>query len=109
MVFPAGSTPEEILRHHPSGIVLSNGPGDPEELPECVATVRSLYDKLPVLGICLGHQLLALAAGGETYKLPLWASRWKSSGHRYTFGQSDHDLPKPRLRRAGSFFKRFRV
>jgi len=70
MVFPAGSSPEEILRHHPSGIVLSNGPGDPEELPECVATVRSLYDKLPVLGICLGHQLLALAAGGETYKLP---------------------------------------
>jgi len=70
MVFPASSSPEEILRHHPSGVVLSNGPGNPEELPECVATVRSLYDKLPVLGICLGHQLLALAAGGETYKLP---------------------------------------
>jgi len=70
MVFPAGSSPEEILRHHPSGVVLSNGPGDPEELTDCVATVRSLYDKLPILGICLGHQLLALAAGGETYKLP---------------------------------------
>jgi len=70
MVFPAKSTAEDILRHRPSGVVLSNGPGDPEELPECVATVRSLYDKLPVLGICLGHQLLALAAGGKTYKLP---------------------------------------
>ncbi|OLN33386.1 glutamine-hydrolyzing carbamoyl-phosphate synthase small subunit [Desulfosporosinus metallidurans] len=70
MVFPAGSTPEEILRQRPSGVVLSNGPGDPGELLECVATVRRLYDKLPVLGICLGHQLLALAAGGATYKLP---------------------------------------
>lgn len=70
MVFPAGSTSEEILRQRPSGVVLSNGPGDPSELPEVVAAVRQLYDKLPVLGICLGHQLLALAAGGATYKLP---------------------------------------
>ena len=74
MVFPAGSTAEEILRQRPSGVVLSNGPGDPSELPEVVATVRRLYDQLPVLGICLGHQLLALAAGGATYKL--------SYGHR---------------------------
>ncbi|WP_088187653.1 glutamine-hydrolyzing carbamoyl-phosphate synthase small subunit [Desulfosporosinus sp. FKA] len=70
MVFPAGSTAEEVLRQRPRGLVLSNGPGDPSELPEVVAVVRQLYDKLPVLGICLGHQLLALAAGGETYKLP---------------------------------------
>ena len=70
MVFPARSTAEEILKNHPSGVVISNGPGDPEELPEGIATVRGLYDKLPILGICLGHQLLALAAGGSTYKLP---------------------------------------
>ncbi|AFM42598.1 carbamoyl-phosphate synthase small subunit [Desulfosporosinus acidiphilus SJ4] len=70
MVFPAGSTAEEILWQQPRGMVLSNGPGDPSELPEIVDTVRQLYSKLPVLGICLGHQLLALAAGGETYKLP---------------------------------------
>lgn len=70
MVFPARSTAEEILSHHPSGVVLSNGPGDPEELTEGITTVGELYDKLPILGICLGHQLLALAAGGKTYKLP---------------------------------------
>ncbi|EHQ91509.1 glutamine-hydrolyzing carbamoyl-phosphate synthase small subunit [Desulfosporosinus youngiae] len=70
MVFPARSTAEEILKNRPSGAVISNGPGDPEELPEGIATVRQLYDKLPILGICLGHQLLALAAGGKTYKLP---------------------------------------
>ncbi|SHH63005.1 carbamoyl-phosphate synthase small subunit [Desulfosporosinus lacus DSM 15449] len=70
IVLPARSTAEEILRHRPSGLVLSNGPGDPEELSEGIAMVRKLYDKLPVLGICLGHQLLALAAGGKTYKLP---------------------------------------
>lgn len=70
MVFPAGSAPEEILGQRPSGIVLSNGPGDPSELPEVVAAVRRLYTQRPVLGICLGHQLLALAAGGATYKLP---------------------------------------
>lgn len=69
MVFPARTKAEEILKNRPSGIVLSNGPGDPEELPEEIATVRKLYDKLPILGICLGHQLLALAAGGRTYKL----------------------------------------
>ena len=70
MVFPAGSKAQEILWHRPGGLVLSNGPGDPSELPEPVAVVRELYPKLPTLGICLGHQLLALAAGGETYKLP---------------------------------------
>ncbi|SDG12604.1 glutamine-hydrolyzing carbamoyl-phosphate synthase small subunit [Desulfosporosinus hippei] len=70
MVFPARTKAEEILKNRPSGIVLSNGPGNPEELTEEIATVQKLYDKLPILGICLGHQLLALAAGGKTYKLP---------------------------------------
>lgn len=69
-VFPATTSAQEILRSRPKALVLSNGPGDPSELPEVVATVRELLPKLPILGICLGHQLLALAAGGETYKLP---------------------------------------
>jgi carbamoyl-phosphate synthase small subunit len=52
------------------GILLSNGPGDPEPLYEQVETVRALVGRVPILGICLGHQLLALATGHETYKLP---------------------------------------
>lgn len=69
-VFPAWSRAEEILESSPRGIVLSNGPGDPSGLPEVVDTVRTLLPKLPIMGICLGHQLLALAAGGKTFKLP---------------------------------------
>jgi carbamoyl-phosphate synthase small subunit len=51
-------------------VLLSNGPGDPEPLKDEVATVSSLLGRVPILGICLGHQLLALAAGLETFKLP---------------------------------------
>lgn len=69
-VFPAWTKAREILQYHPQGLVLTNGPGDPGELPLIVETVRDLYPVLPTLGICLGHQLLALAAGGQTYKLP---------------------------------------
>lgn len=69
-VFPAWSSAEEILASSPRGLFLSNGPGDPSDLPELVSTVRTLLPKLPIMGICLGHQILALAAGGKTYKLP---------------------------------------
>ena len=52
------------------GVLLSNGPGDPEPLVDEVETVRALLGRVPILGICLGHQLLALATGHETFKLP---------------------------------------
>jgi carbamoyl-phosphate synthase small subunit len=67
-VFPHAATVREL--HAFDGILLSNGPGDPEPLHDEVETVRALLGRVPVLGICLGHQLLALATGHETYKLP---------------------------------------
>ena len=67
-VFPHDAAAGELLGY--DGVLLSNGPGDPEPLAEEIATVRSLLGRVPLLGICLGHQLLALAAGHATYKLP---------------------------------------
>ncbi|SCY51161.1 carbamoyl phosphate synthase small subunit [Alkaliphilus peptidifermentans] len=68
-VFPAYSTAMEILKINPDGILLSNGPGDPKDLPEITETIKELLNKKPVFGICLGHQLLSLALGGDTEKL----------------------------------------
>jgi carbamoyl-phosphate synthase small subunit len=67
-VFPHDVTADALLRF--DGVLLSNGPGDPEPLANEVAVVRELIGRVPLLGICLGHQLLALAAGHETFKLP---------------------------------------
>jgi carbamoyl-phosphate synthase small subunit len=67
-VFPATATADELARF--DGVVLSNGPGDPEPLTRQVQTVKALLGRVPVFGICLGHQLLALATGHETFKLP---------------------------------------
>jgi carbamoyl-phosphate synthase small subunit len=68
-VLPASSSAEFILSHLPDGILLSNGPGDPEGLPYAIETIRQLIGKKPIFGICLGHQLLGLALGGKTFKL----------------------------------------
>jgi carbamoyl-phosphate synthase small subunit len=69
-VFPHDVDPATVLAAKPDGILLSNGPGDPAALPGQVEVVRELLGQRPVLGICLGHQLLGLAAGLETFKLP---------------------------------------
>jgi carbamoyl-phosphate synthase small subunit len=68
-VFPADTPPETILAWNPDGIFLSNGPGDPEPVSYAVQSVRQLLGKKPIFGICLGHQILGLAAGGRTFKL----------------------------------------
>lgn len=68
-VAPATLPAEELLALQPDGLFLSNGPGDPEGLPGLVANVRRLIGKVPIFGICLGHQILGLALGGRTFKL----------------------------------------
>lgn len=69
-VFPHDTPAETILDHGPDGVFLSNGPGDPEPLIPTVEAVRGVLGQVPLFGICLGHQVLGLAVGAETYKLP---------------------------------------
>src|ERR1019366_5382867 len=68
-VVPATATSEEVLSYRPRGVFLSNGPGDPEALDYAHASVRGLLGKVPIFGICLGHQILGFAFGGKTFKL----------------------------------------
>jgi carbamoyl-phosphate synthase small subunit len=70
IVLPASATPEEVLRHEPDGIFLSNGPGDPAAVTQGIDTARALLAAhKPMFGICLGHQILGLAMGSDTFKL----------------------------------------
>ena len=69
MVVPASTPAPSILAYRPDGILLANGPGDPEGVPYVIQTVRGLLGTKPIFGICLGHQLLGLALGGRTFKL----------------------------------------
>ena len=69
-VVPAGTPAEEVLAREPDGVFLSNGPGDPAAVTYAIEAVRELLGRVPIFGICLGHQLLAAALGARTYKLP---------------------------------------
>ena len=68
-VVPATTPAEEVLAMRPDGVFLSNGPGDPEPITYAQENIRKLLGKVPLFGICLGHQLLSIALGGNTYKL----------------------------------------
>ena len=69
-IYPAGTSAQEIIESNPDGIMLSNGPGDPKECTSVIEEIRKLYETdIPIFAICLGHQLMALATGADTYKL----------------------------------------
>ena len=68
-VAPAKTSAQDVLAMQPDGVLLSNGPGDPAAVTYAVETIRGLMGRVPIFGICLGHQLLGLAYGGETFKL----------------------------------------
>ncbi|MDA0833413.1 MAG: glutamine-hydrolyzing carbamoyl-phosphate synthase small subunit [Planctomycetota bacterium] len=68
-VVPGSTSAEQILAHQPDGVFLSNGPGDPRPLEYAIGTIRDLLGVKPIFGICLGHQLLGIACGGEIFKL----------------------------------------
>lgn len=70
LVVPASASVEQVMEFEPDGIFLSNGPGDPRYVADAPQTIASLLGKLPLFGICLGHQILSLALGGEITKLP---------------------------------------
>jgi carbamoyl-phosphate synthase small subunit len=69
LVVPASTSADDVLSLNPDGVFLSNGPGDPEPLEYAVRNIRKLLGRIPVFGICLGHQLMGIALGGKTFKL----------------------------------------
>lgn len=105
-VVPASATAQEILALKPDGIFLSNGPGDPSAAPYAAKTVASLVGKVPIFGVCMGHQILALAMGAKTYKLKFGhrggnqpvldkdCGRVEISSHNHGYAVDGNSLPK---------------
>jgi carbamoyl-phosphate synthase small subunit len=104
-VVPASTSAADVLDLHPDGVLLSNGPGDPAALPYTVENARALLGKVPILGICLGHQILGQALGGKTYRLKfghhggnqpvkhLPTGRVEISAHNHNFAVDPESLP----------------
>jgi len=104
-VFPATTEASVLLESNPDGIFLSNGPGDPERATYAVQTVKQLVGRIPIFGVCMGHQVLGLALGAKTYKLKfghrggnqpvcdLRTHQLEISSHNHGYAIQDHNLP----------------
>jgi carbamoyl-phosphate synthase small subunit len=104
-VLPGTATAAEILSLAPDGVFLSNGPGDPEPLDYAIRSIQGVLGKVPVFGICLGHQLLSLACGAKTFKLKfghrganqpvfnLQTGRVEITAQNHGFAVEEHSLP----------------
>ncbi|MBI4786826.1 MAG: glutamine-hydrolyzing carbamoyl-phosphate synthase small subunit [Chloroflexi bacterium] len=105
-VVPAQTSADDALALAPDGVLLSNGPGDPAAVTYAIDAVRGLLGRVPIFGICLGHQILALALGGETYKLKfghrggnhpvknLLTGQVEITSHNHGFAVRDASLPR---------------
>jgi carbamoyl-phosphate synthase small subunit len=105
LAMPGSTSAEDILAENPDGLFLSNGPGDPAALESAVGTLRGVLGEVPTFGICLGHQLLGLALGCETYKMPfghhganhpvrnLESGRIEITSQNHGFAVREADLP----------------
>ncbi len=105
LAMPGSTSAEDILAENPDGLFLSNGPGDPAALESAVETLRSVLGEVPTFGICLGHQLLGLALGCETYKMPfghhganhpvrnLESGKIEITSQNHGFAVREEDLP----------------
>jgi carbamoyl-phosphate synthase small subunit len=105
-VVPAKTSAAEILARKPDGVFLSNGPGDPSAAPYAAKTVAEILGQVPIFGVCMGHQILALAVGGKTYKLKFGhrggnqpvldrsMDRVEISSHNHGYAVDGNSLPK---------------
>ena len=87
-----------MIERKPDGVFLSNGPGDPAAVAGATETVRALLDEVPVFGICLGHQIMAQALGGATYKLPFGHHGGNHPVRRLEHQYGGDNQPEPQLR-----------
>ena len=96
-VVPYDTRAEEILQLNPDGVMLSNGPGNPEDVPEALDMIRGVQGKIPIFGICMGHQLFSMANGAKTHKMKFGHRGFNHAVREIATGRVDFYQSKSRL------------